>query len=111
MMTVTTETFDPEVVRAEQPVLVDFWGPRCGPCLALMPVVEELAREYDGRLKIVKINAQENRKLCARLKVIGLPTFLFFGRGREMGRLTGPITADELREWVQRVLSRARGIR
>ncbi|RMG56088.1 MAG: thioredoxin [Acidobacteria bacterium] len=107
MMTVTTETFDSEVMQAEQPVLIDFWGPRCGPCLALMPVVEELAREYDGKLKIVKINAQENRKLCVRLKVIGLPTFLFFDRGREMDRLTGHITAAELKEWVQRLASRA----
>ena len=101
MISATTETFDVEVHHASQPVLVDFWGPRCAPCIALMPFVEKLAEQYDGQLKVVKVNAQENRRLCVQLKVMGLPTFLFFVRGQEVARKTGDVRGDELEQWVE----------
>lgn len=101
MIAVTTETFEAEVRQSDQPVLVDFWGPRCAPCLALMPSVEDLALEYQGRIKVVKINANENRPLCIQLKVMGLPTFLLFESGREVDRLTGEVNSGELHHWVE----------
>lgn len=101
MIAVTTETFDVEIQQETRPVLVDFWGPRCGPCLALMPYVEELAERYDGKLKVVKVNANENRQLCVRLKVMSLPTFLFFANGQEVARLTGEVNASRLQQWVE----------
>ncbi len=104
MIDVTRDSFEAEVRQANEPVLIDFWGPRCGPCLALMPVVEELAQQYNGRLKIVKVNAQENRRLCVELKVMSLPTFLFFTQGQEAGRLTGDVNADDLQPWIEEKL-------
>lgn len=106
MVEVNRDNFEAEVVQAGLPVLVDFWGPACGPCLALMPTVEELAREWAGRLKVVKVNAAENRRLCLAQRVFTLPTFLVFYGGREVGRLVGgDITPEGLQEFVRQVLT------
>jgi len=105
VIAVTTDTFDAEVRQATQPVLVDFWGPRCGLCLALMPYVEQIAEQYNGRLKVVKVNAQENRRLCVQLKVMSLPTFLFFAQGQEVDRMTGDVKAHELERWIEEELT------
>jgi thioredoxin 1 len=89
----TPETFSALVEQGN--VLVDFWGPRCQPCLALMPAVEALEESYDGRLKLVKVNAPENRQVCRDLRVLGLPTYLLYRDGAEVERLTGdPLKAD-----------------
>jgi thioredoxin 1 len=89
----TPETFAGLVESGN--VLVDFWGPRCQPCLALMPAVEALEESYEGRLKLVKVNAGENREVCRELRVMGLPTYLLYRDGAELGRLTGnPSKAD-----------------
>ena len=89
MTEVDKETFETEVVGSQLPVVVDFWGPQCVPCLALMPGVETLAGAYDGRVKIAKVEAQKNRRLCLSLKVLALPTFLFYKDGQEVSRLSG----------------------
>ncbi len=86
---ITGEKFDEQVVQSERPVLVDFWGPLCGPCLAMMPAVEELERKYADKIKLVKIDASRNKRFCLTLKVLGLPTYLFYKDGKEVGRLTG----------------------
>jgi thioredoxin 1 len=86
---VNADSFEKEVVQSEVPVLVDFWGPQCAPCLALMPHVEGLAEKYGAKLKISKVDASKNRRLCLNLKVFGLPTVLFYKNGKEMDRLTG----------------------
>jgi thioredoxin 1 len=70
-----------------------------------MPLVEDLSNQLSERLKVVKVNAQENRRLCVELKVLSLPTFLFFNQGQEMGRLTGDIKAHELQPWVESQLA------
>ena len=89
----TPDIFDSLV--AEGNVLVDFWGPRCQPCLALMPAVEALEETYGDRLKLVKVNAPENRQVCRDLKVLGLPTYVLYREGAEVERLTGdPSKAD-----------------
>ena len=95
---VTRDNFASEVLESETPVLVDFWGPQCQPCLALMPTVDDLARRYEGQLKVAKVSAPENRRLCLNLKVLNLPTFLFFKGGEEVHRLTGDVTSHDLRE-------------
>lgn len=86
---VGTDTFEQEVVQSGQPVLVDFWGPSCGPCLALLPHVEKLVDSYDGALKLAKVDASKNRRLCLNLRVLGLPTFLIYKDGQEVARLSG----------------------
>jgi len=83
------DNYEVEVLEAKEPVMVDFWGPQCRPCLALMPTVEQLEKEYAGRLKVAKVNAIENRMLCAKLRVLGLPAYLFYKDGIEINRLVG----------------------
>lgn len=89
MVEVTSENFKEQVEESEKLVLVDFWGPLCQPCLALMPVVEQLADRYKENLKVTKIDSSKNRRLCINLKIGGLPTFLLYRKGQEIGRLTG----------------------
>lgn len=106
---VNRDNYQAEVIGADKPVLVDFWGPRCGPCISLMPSVEELEKEYEGRIKVTKLNATENRMLCANLRVMGLPTFILYKEGSEVRRLTGEkITIGEIKEAVEAVLGRGR---
>jgi len=97
--------FENEVLASKELVLIDFWGPQCKPCLALMPSVERIEKEYSGRLKVAKVNAVENRMLCAKLRVMGLPTFLFYKGGEEIKRLTGEtITVGQLLESINALL-------
>ena len=97
----TEETFS-ELV-GEGSVLLDFWGPRCVPCLALMPHVEKLEESFP-ELRVVKVNAADNRQICRDLKVLGLPTYLLFRDGAEIDRITGQPTIAEIRAGVQRLL-------
>ena len=102
ILDVNRENYETEILQSKESILVDFWGPKCGPCLALMPVVERLEKEFDGKIKVAKVNAAENRMLCARLRVIGLPTFLLYKDGVEKRRLTGDqITEEDLLTVIQ----------
>ncbi len=102
---VSTDTFEQEVAKSDQPVLVDFWGPSCAPCLALLPHVEELVESYGGKLKLAKVDASKNRRLCLNLKVLGLPTFLVYKDGEEVERLGGQeLKIGEIKEAVEKVL-------
>ncbi|MGZ3570089.1 MAG: thioredoxin family protein [Thermodesulfobacteriota bacterium] len=99
------DVFEKEVVQSEIPVLVDFWGPQCVPCLALMPKVEGLAEKYGEKLKITKVDASKNRRLCLNLKVFGLPTFLFYKSGKEVNRLSGnALKIEEIEEAVKKII-------
>jgi thioredoxin 1 len=98
------ETYDEAVADKSLPILVDFWGPQCVPCLGLLPVVEEMSDEYEGRVRFCKVNTAENKRLCLRLKVIGLPTFLFYKDGEPAGRLTGEFGRQEIEEILESLL-------
>lgn len=105
MLEVNADTFAREVLQSDKPVLVDFWGPRCGPCLALMPQVEGLAQTYGDKMKIVKIDASKNRRLCLELKVLGLPTYLLYKNGENIGRLTGgELKIQDIEDLVKKAL-------
>ena len=86
--------------------MVDFWGPQCRPCLALMPAVDRLEKEYAGKIKVAKVNATENRMLCAKLRVLGLPTYLFYKDGTEINRLNGEhITESDLVDAIKAAIA------
>jgi thioredoxin 1 len=105
MLEVSSETFAEEVVRSEKPVVVDFWGPRCAPCLALMPQVEKLEAAFGEKIKIVKVDASKNRRLCLELKVLGLPTYLFYKNGEGVARLTGgELKIQDIEEQMKRMV-------
>ena len=90
----TVETFG-ELTR-EGSVLVDFWGPRCQPCLAMMPTVGQLEAEAGGAVSVVKVNASENRDICRELRVFGLPTYVLMRDGVEVERLSGEVTKEDI---------------
>ena len=99
---ITTETFDKEVLEEkDKVVMVDFWGLSCQPCLALMPTVEKLAETYTTKLKIVKVETPPQRKLAIRLRVMSLPTFLFYKDGEELKRISKEVSPEELRQAVK----------
>ena len=102
----TVETFD-ELVR-DGHVLVDVWGPDCAPCMAMMPVVEQLAERYAGEVRVVKLNAPENRKVCRDLRVAGLPAYLTMRDGVEVERVTGNgATLGDIEAAIARLLGGA----
>ena len=98
----TVETF-PDLVAGGH-VLVDFWGPNCAPCVALMPAIEELETRFGGKLRLVKVNAPENRQICRDLKVFGLPTYVLFREGAEMERLSGDPSIEDIETALNQML-------
>jgi len=103
---VNKDNYQKEVIENPFPTVVDFWGPQCVRCLELMPVMEEIAREKKDKMRVVKIDATKNRRLCMGLKLMRLPAFLFYRDGKEVGRISGDeIGEKDLREGVDRLLS------
>lgn len=96
LINVTEDTFEDEVVKATEPVLVDFSAVWCGPCKMLDPVVKQLAGEWDGKVKVVKIDADANPNILMQYSVLGIPTLLFFKGGEIKERITGYLPKDKL---------------
>ena len=86
---VTDATFESEVIKAETPVLVDFWAPWCGPCKALGPVLSEIAGERDSEVKVVKINIDDNQEYAFKLGVMSIPTLVVFKDGQPVDKIVG----------------------
>jgi thioredoxin 1 len=99
----TTATF--RELTSEGNVFVDFWGPRCQPCLAMMPTIAKLEEESAGSVRVVKVNSAENRQVCRDLRVFGLPTYILMRDGDELERLSGEVS----REDVERAFAALRG--
>ncbi|NPV43970.1 MAG: thioredoxin [Firmicutes bacterium] len=105
MIELTKENFVEEVLKADKPVIVDFWGPKCSPCLALLPQVEALAKKYEGRIKFCKLDTSANRRLAISQKVIGLPTIILYKNGDKVKELSGNISGEQIEEMIKAVLS------
>lgn len=88
-MEITDANFDEKVIKSTIPVLVDFWAPWCGPCRMAGPVLDELAKEYEGKVQIVKINVDENQKSAGDYDVMSIPTTVLIKSGNEIGRQIG----------------------
>jgi thioredoxin 1 len=83
-------------LTGEGSVLVDFWGPRCQPCLAMMPTIAKLEEDAAGAVRVVKVNSAENREICRDLRVFGLPTYVLMQDGEELERLSGEVSKNDI---------------
>ena len=90
----TVDTFHD--LTSDGSVLVDFWGPRCQPCLAMMPTIAKLEEEAGGAVRVVKVNSAENRDICRELRVFGLPTYVLMQNGEELERLSGDVSKNDI---------------
>ncbi len=102
--TVTDASFEAEVLKTPGVTLVDFWAPWCGPCKALAPLLDELATDYAGEARIVKVNADDNKQASERFAVRGLPTLLLFKDGVEKERVLGLVTKSRLANLIDKHL-------
>ena len=98
---ITDANFDQEVLRADTPVLVDFWAVWCGPCKAIAPVVEQLAGEYDGKLKVGKLDVDANPGVVTRFNIHSIPTIMVFRDGRVVEQVIGALPKRNLLEKLQ----------
>ena len=97
-ITVTMDNFEQEVLKSELPVLVDFWAGWCGPCMMLAPVVEEIAKEYEGKVKVCKINVDEQGELAQKFGIMSIPTVLVFKDGQVKKQSVGFVPKEKLTE-------------
>ena len=102
---VSDVTFDQEVLKSAVPVLIDFWAPWCGPCKAIAPVVEELAGEYNGRLKVLKMNVDDNPGTPSKYGVRGIPTLILFKAGSVADQIVGAVPKAHLVRALDRALA------
>jgi thioredoxin 1 len=102
---VTDATFDADVLKSDKPVLVDFWAAWCGPCRAIAPIVDELATEFNGKVKVSKMDVDRNGATPTRYKVTGIPTLLVFKNGQVVEQLVGYRSKEDIQKALQKHVS------
>lgn len=105
---VNDASFDKVVLQAKGPVLVDFWAPWCGPCRAVGPIVDELSKEYNGRVSFAKVNVDENRQSATRYGVRSIPTLLLFDKGKPMQQVVGLRSKADLKKLLDEALPKGK---
>ncbi len=103
-LTLTDQNFEQEVIKSNQPVLVDFWSPTCPPCLILGPIIEEIAKEFEGKARVGKLNVFENPETAGKYQIVGIPTVIIFKDGEIKEKATGlrpkEVIVDKLNSFI-----------
>jgi thioredoxin 1 len=105
ILDVTSSTWDTEVIKAQGLIMVDFWAPWCAPCRMVSPTVEELAKEYQGRMKFMKLNTDENPDIASKHNIMGIPTLMFFKDGRSLDSIVGAVPKQQLKSKIDSLLA------
>lgn len=105
MADITDATFEQEVIKSEMPVFVDFWAPWCAPCRIVSPIVEELGKEYQGKVKVAKVNVDENPHTASQFGIMSIPTLIIFKNGQPAQTIIGAQGKDKLKKAIDDVLS------
>lgn len=101
---VTDDNFQQEVIQSDKPVMVDFWASWCGPCLALAPIIDEIAENYGDKIKVCKLNVDENQKTAMEYGIKGIPTIIFFKNGQVVEQSVGLVPKDYLEDLIKKVI-------
>lgn len=104
-ITSSDATFKTEVVESELPVIVDFWAPWCAPCRMVAPSIEELSVEFDGKMRFVKLNTDENPRVAQQYGIMSIPSLLFFYKGKVVDQLVGALPKPTLKQRIERVIA------
>jgi thioredoxin 1 len=96
--------FEKEVINSELPVLVDFWAPWCGPCRMIAPVIDEISSKYEGKVKVVKLNTDENPKTPSDYQISAIPTLLFFKSGKVVKEIVGIVPKEEIEKVIEEII-------
>lgn len=104
-VTFTDADFQKEVLESSQPVIVDFWAPWCGPCKIVSPIIEELAKEYEGKVKVGKLNVDENPQNASKYGIMSIPSILFFKGGQPVKTMVGAQSKENYRKGIEEILS------
>ena len=100
----TDGNFEPEILKSDVPAMVDFWAPWCGPCHVIAPVIEELAKEYAGRLKVAKMNVDKNPATPSRYGIRGIPTVIIFKDGQVFDQIVGAVSKSKVEDMIKKAL-------
>jgi len=103
-ITLTDQTWDNEVLNSDLLVMVDFWAEWCAPCFMIAPVVEQIGEEYEGKIKVGKLNVDENRLTAGKYQIMAIPTLLFFNDGKLVDRVVGVVSKKNLVEKIEKIL-------
>lgn len=101
---VTDDSFKTEVLESDVPVLVDFWAPWCGPCRMVAPVVDEISQQYEGKIKVVKLNTDENPNVASQYGIRSIPTLMIFKGGERVDMVVGAVPRTTLANTIERYL-------
>lgn len=104
ILSISDNDFEREVLQADKPVLVDFWAPWCAPCLALAPIIEEIAKDFADKIRVAKINVDENPLTPQKYGIRGIPTLLFFSQGKVEETLVGFQPKEKIVEIITRLI-------